>query len=178
MPLFSQEPVLADNAIHDVKSFDCGKPDMNTFLARFAAKHMKLGVSRTWVLTVAGESFDECRGDCRAQVAAYYSLTFGTVHRNDVPFKGSLPVYPVSVVILARLAVDIQFQGEGLGGKILVTALRKSVELTDAGLPAIGVVLDVLDDRALEFYKKYEIFEQFTNNPMRLFTSASVIRQI
>jgi hypothetical protein len=55
------------------------------------------------------------------------------------------------VVLLARLAVDNQFKGQCLSEKTLITALRKSVELTDIGLPALGIVLDVLDNEALSF---------------------------
>tara|TARA_Y100001949_G_scaffold161308_1_gene153484 strand:+ start:1085 stop:1282 length:198 start_codon:yes stop_codon:yes gene_type:complete len=40
--------VAADKSAHDLKSFDCSKTGMNEFLARFAIKHNKLGLSRTW----------------------------------------------------------------------------------------------------------------------------------
>ncbi len=175
---FSQAFVLVDHAKHDLKSFDCGKPDMNKFLARFAAKHMKLGVSRTWVLTVSGKASDKGREAPKMQVAAYYSLTFDTVARDEIPFKASLPAYPVPVAVIARLAVDKQFQRQKLGEKTLISALRKSAQLTDAGLPAIGVILDVLDENALTFYQKYDIFEAFTNDPMRLFTPMHLVKQI
>ena len=82
------------------------------------------------------------------------------------------------MILLARLAVDNQFKGQRLGEKTLITALRKSVELTDIGLPALGIVLDVLDEEALNFFRRYEIFGPFTDNPMRLFASMHMLRQI
>jgi hypothetical protein len=171
---FLQEFVLVDHSQHDLKTFNCGKPDMNMFLARFAAKNMRLGLSRTWVLPVVAED----QQPRKAQIAAYYSLASSTVKREDIPSDKSLPGYPVPIVLLARLAVDEQFKGQRLGEKTLITALRKSVELTDTGLPALGVILDVLDQDALGFYQHYEMFEPFTDDPMRLFVSMHTLKQI
>ena len=90
----------------------------------------------------------------------------------------NLPAYPVPVVLLARLAVNHCFQNQGLGEKTLVSALRQSVCLTDKGLPALGVVLDVLDNQALGFFQRFEVFHSFTNDPMRLFVPMNVLRKI
>ncbi|MCP4409587.1 MAG: GNAT family N-acetyltransferase [Gammaproteobacteria bacterium] len=171
---FLQEFVLVDHSQHDLKKFNCGKLDMNMFLARFAVKNMRLGLSRTWVLPVVAEN----QQSQKAQIAAYYSLASSTVMREEIPSNKSLPGYPVPMVLLARLAVDKQFKGQRLGEKTLIAALRKSVALTDAGLPALGVILDVLDEEALGFYQRYEIFEPFTDEPMRLFVSMHSVRQI
>ena len=42
--------VLLDTKQHDCKNFDCGKPEMNLFLNRYADKNRKLGLSSTWIL--------------------------------------------------------------------------------------------------------------------------------
>lgn len=169
-----QEFVLVDHTQHDLKTFDCGKPDMDIFLARFAVKNMRLGLSRTWVLPVVAED----RQPKKLQIAAYYSLASSTVMKEEIPSNKNLPGYPVPVVLLARLAVDHQFKAQRLGEKTLITALRKSVELTDNGLPALGVILDVLDGDALGFYQHYKMFEPFTDDPMRLFAAMHTLRQI
>jgi len=167
----SQEFVLVDKTQHDLKRFSCGKPEMDTFVARFAVKNMQLGLSRTWVLPVTGEA-------AKAQIAAYYTLASSTVNRESIPADKRLPGYPVSVVLLARLAVDQQFAKQRLGEKTLITSLRKAVELTTAGLPAIGVILDVLDEDALGFYHHFEMFEPFADDPMRLFVSMNTLKQL
>mgnify|MGYP002637598966 FL=1 len=169
----SQGFVFVDNSKHDIKGFKCGKPGMDTFLSRFAVKHGKLGISRTWVLpaTKSGESQKE-------KIAAYFTLSSSTVVREDIPVEKSLPGYPVPVVLLARLAASEDYQGQRLGEKTLIASLRKSVELTDIGLPALGLILDVLDQDALKFYQRYGIFKPFTDDPMRLFVSMHVLRQI
>lgn len=144
---------------------------MDEFLKRFAAKHTKLGLSRTWVLPMISTA-------SKAPIAAYYTLASSTVEKHDIPFDRSLPRQQIAVVLLARLAVDQNLQKHGLGGKTLITALRKSYELTQAGLPALGLVLDVLDEEALEFYRHYEFFLPFPGDPMRLFVPMTTLGNI
>jgi len=172
---------LLDKNKHDLKTFDCGKPDMDTFLSRFAFKHSKLGLSSTWVLVKEQNSKNNVKQEkqrAKSEVIAYYTLAASTVIKSGIPTDKSLPHYPIPVVLLARLAVDQKYQGKGLGSKILVTAIRHAVELTDRGLPAYGLVLDVLDDDALKFYQCFDFFEPFTNNPMRLFIGMNSVRQL
>ena len=170
----SQEFVLADKTKHNLKSFDCGKPDMNQYLARFALKNMELGLNSTWVLAVIN---DKKTGD-NADIAAYFTLATSTVTREEIPTDKKLPGYPVPAVLLARLAVDIEFKKQGLGDKTFITALRKAAELTEAGLPAHCLVLDVLDDDALTYYQRFDMFMPFTDDPMRLFVPMHVVKQI
>ncbi len=78
------------------------------------------------------------------------------------------PDYPVGVVLLAHLAVATDHQGQQLGAKTLVTALRKAVELTTIGLPALGQILDVIDEDALGVYRNFDLFGPFNDDPMRV----------
>lgn len=146
---------------------------MNQYLTRFAAKNMGLKLSMTWVLpgeqTVVGQ---------KTSIAAYYTLASCTVTREEIPADKRLPGYPVPVVLLARLAVDHHFQGQRLGEKTLVAALRHSVTLTERGLPAMGLILDVLDEDALAFYQRFDLFRPFTDDPMRLFLPMNIVAQI
>lgn len=166
------EFVLADAALHDLKGFDCGKVSLNDYLGRFAVRNSSLGLSRTWVLT-------EQIKHGKQPIAAYFTLASSTVVRNELPKQNkSLPAYPVPVVLLARLAVSVNFQGQQLGAKTLVQALRTALELTERGLPALGVVLDVLDDAALRFYQHMGMFMPLTDQPKRLFVPMGTIRQL
>jgi GNAT superfamily N-acetyltransferase len=83
-----------------------------------------------------------------------------------------------AVTLLARLAVSEDYQKRGLGGKTLVTALRQTVILKDRGLPSIGVVLNVLDQDALNFYNHFQVPHCFSDNPMRLFVPMQVMQQL
>lgn len=170
MPL-NQEFIKADKALHNLKGFNCGELSLDQFLARFAIKHNDKGLSRTYVLT-------EQSAEAKAAVAAYYTLSTSSVKREQLQQEGGLPPFPIPVVLLARLAVDTRYQGRGLGGKTLVSALRQAAALTSAGLPAHGLILDVLNERAYSFYAQYEMFQPFTDNPHRLFVPMATIRQL
>ena len=156
---------------HLLKKFDCGKNEMNTFLSRFAVKHAKLGLSRTFVLPVDEDAE-------KKMVAAYYTLAMSTVTPKKLPIKQSLPNYAIATVLLARLAVDVNFQGRHLGEKSLIAALRHAVQLCDSGLPALGLILDVLDEDAFAFYQRFDFFHALTDDPMRLFVSMKTLREI
>lgn len=145
---------------------------MNIFLNRFAIKHAKLGLSRTLVLPVDDPDA------AKKKIAAYYTLAASTVTKLKIPTEQSLPQYPLPVALLARLAVDINFQGLRLGEKSLIYALRHATRLCDEGLPVFGVILDVLDEDALKFYQRFDFFHSFTDDPMRLFAPMNVLRKI
>ncbi|MCH8530726.1 MAG: GNAT family N-acetyltransferase [Saccharospirillum sp.] len=172
MPL-EQAFTVVDKKAHDLKAFDCGEPSMNTFLARFAQKHSQIGLSRTYVLSEQRESTD-----VKARVAAYFTLCASSITKEAIPAKQSLPPYRIPVVLLARLAVHAVYHGQGLGGKTLISALRQARALTESGLPAYGLVLDVLNERALSFYQRYEMFEPLTDDPMRLFVPMRTLQTL
>ncbi len=171
---FATQFELLDPKVHANKMFDCGHDEMNRFLKRYADKNRKLGLSSTWVLPETVEN----KNEQKMKLGAYYTLASATVKQDIIPYDKKLPAYPVPVVLLARMAVDKRYQKQGLGKKTLVTALRKALELTEKGLPALGVVLDVLDDDAWSFYQRFDTFQTFDDDPMRLFISMQLIKQL
>ena len=61
-----------------------------------------------------------------------------------------LPRYPsVPAVRLGRLAVDQNFQGQGLGGALLADALDRAIR---SEIAAKAMVVNAKDDRAAMFY--------------------------
>lgn len=173
-----QEFLPLNPTAFDVKSFDCGKPEMNKFLARFAAKHIGQQLSMTWVLPAEWPDNGK-----KTPIAAYYTLASSTIDREDVPASAalkSMPNYPIPVVMLARLAVSADLQGRGHGEKVLITALRHAAKMTEPpnNLPAVALVLDILDEDAKKFYDKFEIFHEMCEDPMKLFVPMDVIRGI
>ena len=81
-----------------------------------------------------------------------YGLAPGTVPAEARKF---LPRYPlVSATLLGRLAIEKARQGQGLGGVLLVRALRKAYENADI-VGSSMVVVDALDERAIKFYQAH-----------------------
>ena len=75
-----------------------------------------------------------------------------------VRVRRSLPRYPLPVLGLARLAVDRQAPGTGLGKELLRFVLGLAVRLSDE-VGCIGVVVDAKPGAA-DFYARYG-FEPF-----------------
>jgi GNAT superfamily N-acetyltransferase len=131
-------------ARHETATFDSGSNELNGWLQRHALAAQQMDSARTFLLIR-----DE-------RVVGYFSLTMGSVLRQDAPAKlvRGLPAYPVGMVLLARLAVDRSAQGAGLGGLLLTEALRKAVDAGEAAAARL-VVVDAIDDDAVAFYRHH-----------------------
>jgi GNAT superfamily N-acetyltransferase len=155
----------------NVKTFDCGKQAINVYLRRYAAKNLALNLNRTFVLPYSTEDSTTVASSEKPEVAAYYTLAHQTLVREELPDPSRLPRYPIPVILLAQLGIDQRFHRQGLGAKTLVYALRHAYQIASnpKGLPAMGVVLDVLDHDALAFYQSFDFFLPLTDKPMKLF---------
>jgi len=150
------------NKKHHIKSFDCGKQELNNYLVKYAHQNQSKNISNTFVVT---------KNDL---VVGYYTLTFGAVLKDDLPVKNNLPNYPIPVIILARLAVDKSEQGKGLGKALLKNAVLKTIQASEiAGIKAIMV--KAKDKEAKVFYQKYDFIESPIDE-MILFLPIEVIK--
>lgn len=153
---------------HSREAFDCGVDSLNVFLRSHAGQNARKDISRTYV--AAPEDSDE--------VAGYYTISNGSVAFANVPddLAKRLPQYPVPTAHLGRLAVDIRFQGRGLGGILLVDALKRIRDLADQiGIHAVAV--HALDVRAASFYKAHG-FIPLLDDASHLFLPMATIRKL
>lgn len=149
MTLGAPEPLSAD---HSLDGFQCGRPVLDLWLARHARQAQASGSARTFVV---------CDGD---RVAGYYSLTVGQVDHAEAPPRVSqgMGSYPIPVVILARLAVALDRQSQGIGAALLRDAIRRTLTLADrAGIRAL--LAHPVDDSAARFYQRFG----FVSSPLR-----------
>lgn len=144
-------------AHHDLSRFDSGNVELDGWLRRHALSAQQMDSARTFLVA---------RGE---EVVGYFSLTMGSVLRQDAPPKlvRGLPAYPVGMVLLARLAVDRREQGKGLGAMLLAEALRKAVAAGDAAAARL-VVVDAVDEDAVSFYERYG-FIRMPQHGLRLY---------
>lgn len=164
--------VSLDKSVHNRPAFDCGKTSLNHFLAKQAAKHMQLGISATHVLPAAGKTTNGLK-----PVASYYTLCMGQINRTSIPNTNKFPHYPIPVILLARLAVDRQIQGQGYGDITLIKVIRHAAAISNT-IPAYALVLDVKDDETMRFYQRYPDFNPLTDNPYRLFLPMKIAKKI
>lgn len=140
-----------------VVSFDCGQPALNQFLQRFALVSQKSNSAQTYV---------SCHSDA---VAGFYSLAVGSVEPVAAPARvvKGMAQHPVPVMILARLAVDLQHQGAGLGKALLKDALLRTAQAADiAGIRAL--LVHAKDESARQWCLHWE-FEASASDPFHLF---------
>ena len=151
------EPVRKLAGADAVESFDCGQPALNQFLHRFALVNQKSNSAQTYVCCHTGV------------VVAFYSLAVGSVEPATAAprvVKG-IPQHPVPVMILARLAVDLQHQGVGLGKALLKDALKRTAQAAE--IAGIRALLDhAKNDTARQRYLNWE-FEPSATDPFHLF---------
>lgn len=129
---------------HRVEAFDCGKPALTGWLLRHARQAQGSGSARTFVVC------DENR------VVGYFSLTVGQIDTLEVPerIRRGMGQYPIPLVILARLAVDLNYQGKGLGTSLLQDAIRRTISIADqAGIRAL--LTHPIDADAEAFYRRF-----------------------
>ena len=150
-------PVEKLRADHELTAFDCGKEELNRFLQRFALANQRANSTQTYVA---------CRDKA---VVGYYSLTVGAVAHAEAAerVRKAMPRYPISVMILARLAVDERLAGQGLGKALLKDALLRTAQAADiAGIRAL--LVHAKDDEAKAFYEHFD-FEPSPTDPYHLF---------
>lgn len=151
------EPVRKLTGADVAESFDCGQPALNQFLQRFALVNQKSNNAQTYVCCHTGV------------VVGFYSLAVGSVDPAAAAprmVKG-IPQHPVPVMILARLSVDLEHQGVGLGKALLKDALKRTAQAADiAGIRAL--LVHAKDDSARQWYLNWE-FEPSASDPFHLF---------
>ena len=131
---------------HDSSSFRCGHETLDAWLTRYAGQGERRDVARTFVSAMA-----------RGTITGCYTLVAGQVDHAEATSatrKGLSRHFPIPVAILARLAVDRQHQGQGLGAALLAGALGR-VRRAANEVAVRAVVVHAIDDQAESFYEHY-----------------------
>lgn len=138
-------PILAPTPLlpaHDVTRFDSGKVPLNDWLRHTALKS-EARSARCYVVLR------------RQFVVGFYCLAAGAVTHDGAPRKlrQNLP-NPTPVVIIGRLAVDKEHQGQGLGRALLQDALLRVTKASEL-VGARAVLVHAVDQEAVPFYARY-----------------------
>ena len=135
------------NSDHAKADFSCGNGMLDNYLHKQAKQDMKRKLSACFIL-----SEDK-------RIKGYYTLSSASIQRRHLP-EAIITKLPPSyidlpVTLLGRLAVDINFKGQGIGKLLLIDALKRSYETSITSIAAMAVVVDPIDDEAINFYSKY-----------------------
>jgi GNAT superfamily N-acetyltransferase len=127
---------------HDLSQFQCGEPDLDDWLKRRALQNEESGASRTYVI-LSGR-----------RIVGYYALAAGAAERASVSgrVRRNMP-NPVPVMVIGRLAIDVQYQGRGIGSALLRDAVLRTAQAAEiAGIRA--VLVHAISETARRFYEK------------------------
>lgn len=133
-----------DKTRHDREQFDCGVPALNEYLQTRLNQQMKRGVTVGYVLASS-----------EGRIAGYVTLSAGEIPIGVIPEGHGFPVkLPLPTTLVGRLAVDREYQGRGLGGDLLIHAIRIAAETAEQ-VASAAIEVDAFDDRARQFYEHY-----------------------
>jgi GNAT superfamily N-acetyltransferase len=150
---------------HLVEGFDCGREELNRYLWRYAWQNQQAGAAQTYV-GIAGEA-----------IVGYHTLAVGQVTLEDAParFAKGLAKHPVPIMLLARLATDRRWQGQGVGKALLRDAMQRTLQAADiAGIRALAV--HAKDEEARRFYEHFD-FVPSPTDPLHLFVLLKDVRR-
>lgn len=127
-------------------AFDCGKPQLNEYLKKYAWQNQKRRYSITFVATIENTK----------EIAGYYCTSASSIEFAKIPdaVNKKLPKYPAPVMLIGQLAVDKNMQGKGLGKLLLMHALSRAVRISSE-IGIFAVIVDAMDQQAKDFYLKY-----------------------
>ncbi|MBU3655335.1 MAG: GNAT family N-acetyltransferase [Alphaproteobacteria bacterium] len=133
---------------HDRKGFDCGQGDLNSFLAQHARQAHESGASKTYVVVDPDDG---------VTIYGFYTLVPTDMKVEDAPSEIRLAGggnHSIGGFRLARLAVSKRVQGQGIGGKLLLSAARRCMRVSEE-VGGTMIVIDAKDDKAASWYKIY-----------------------
>lgn len=155
--------VVPFNTRYDRSSFSSGSEPLDRYLREQITQDIRRRVAACFVALA-----DEQR------IAGYYTLSTASVPLADLPSEvvQKLPRYAAMPAIrMGRLAVDQAFKGQGLGGALLVNALRRAAS---SEITAYALIVDAKDGQAAAFYRHFGFIE-LVDAPQRLFLPLSTV---
>lgn len=157
----------------ELDSFDCGDEPLNNYLQRHAwANQQKSSIGVTYV------AIDEA---APRSVIGYFTLATASVPRDSFPKKyvRGLPPYDLPLLLLARLAVDKQFTGKGLGHALISEALQIALRVAD-DVGCRCIITDAYRDRVgwCARYGFVPLEGAAVDGPQRMFLDIRTIRMV
>jgi GNAT superfamily N-acetyltransferase len=133
---------------HNRTAFFSGAHDLDHYLKTQASQDMRRKANAIFVMVGV---------KAPTRIVGYFTLCAYAVGQGTVPeaARKHIPRYPlVSATLIGRFAVDVAYQGQGVGGILLARALRLAYDNASI-VGSSMIVVDALDDRAARFYEAH-----------------------
>ena len=145
---------------HVTQSFDCGSAEQTAWLVKHALQAHQSDTAKVYVVCLAGSR----------SIVGYYALAAGSIAHAAAPPRLTKGVgrYPVPVVILTRLGVDLEQQRRGLGSALVRDAFFQVAAIADrAGVRALLIHAETPE--AAGFYQGIDPgFEASPTDPLHV----------
>lgn len=154
---------------HRVDEFTCGSVEQTQWLRRFASQSASTGTTRTFVVT-------ETDSD---RVVAYYAWCMAQLATKDAPdrLRKGAGRDPQPVALLARLGVDVQHEGRGIGAGLLADVIARVAAISDE-IGCRGLLVHAESPSARDFYSHLvPEFEQSPTDELHLVLMLKDIRR-
>jgi GNAT superfamily N-acetyltransferase len=155
---------LAD--LHERQRFSCGVEALDRWFHDQAGQSHRKRRTTVWVATEAAAP---------NLPLGYYSLAPFHLAFDDAPeaLRRKLPKDPLYVALIARLAVSTAARGRGLGGILLIDAVKRAYQAS-LQIPTHGVVVHAKDESAAAFYRHFG-FLAFADDALHLYLPMATI---
>src|SRR5690348_289104 len=133
----------------DRSRFVCGQPSLDSYIQQRASQDQRRNVATVFAMVDPDDG---------QRIAAYYTLSACAVRLNDIPddLRIHLPRYAeIPAVLLGRLAVDRDYQGQGVGKGLIMDALER-IHRERQHMAMWAVIVDAIDENARAFYKRFD----------------------
>jgi GNAT superfamily N-acetyltransferase len=94
--------------------FDCGDSQLNRWFKKRAIENEAAGFSRTYVMQVQERS------------VGYYSLSAAAIDIDPAALDEPSAPDPIPAILLGRMAVGLEYQGIGVGKRLLSDAIARA----------------------------------------------------
>ena len=145
---------------HDRAAFFSGDAQLDNYLKTGALQNARKGLVTVWVLANV---------DTPNQILGFYTLSAASFSVADLAIDDAagLPRYPVPCILLGRLAVSKDLQGQGIGRQLLGSAILRSQAVQEQ-IGAFALIVVAKNEAAKAFYLRCG-FRAFVTEPMRLY---------
>ena len=147
----------------DRSDFSSGAVGLDEWIAKYAWQNQAANSATTYVITEG------------SKVIGYYAIAMSAYDKTMAPKQLSKGPNQIPCILLARLAVDKRYQGEGWGVDLLRDALLRSVGLSDS-IGAAAVLIHCRDEAARDFYMRHGDFVQSPVEELHLMVSMKALK--
>ena len=127
----------------DCSKFSSGAAELDDWFRRFAYENLRANNAITYVSCIDRE------------VVGFYSIAVAGVAKDDAHPQIAQRGVPSDIpcILLARLAVDSRYHGQGFGAGLLQDALTRAATISES-VGARAVLIHARDEAARAFYEK------------------------